>query len=220
MNTTTKIKARSAALGFASALACLLNVSAAQNLETGAAAEPIIKPELERRTVVVPRIDTEDWETTLYGGLYNTEDFGSQAALGIGIAYHFNEDLFLQFDLAEATIKDSNFRNIGLAIFPNEEELLYYYDLSVGYNLFPGEFFFGNKRAFTSNLFVISGVGTTTIAKDDRVTFNLGAGFRILVTDWAALRLEARDHIYKSEWLGTQKTTHNMEWRLGVGIFF
>lgn len=184
------------------------------------AEEQIIEPQLDRRDVVLPRIDTEDFETGIFAGLYSLENFGTDAVYGVQVAYHVVEDLFFEVAAAASEVRDSNYRRIGLNIFSDEEKLLYYYDLSVGYNVLPGEFFLGRGRAFTTALYVIAGVGNTHIGSDEFFTHNLGTGLRILVTDWAALHIDVRDHVFDSELLGANETTHNLEWRTGLTIFF
>lgn len=184
------------------------------------AEEQIIEPELDRREVVLPRIDTEDFETGIFLGLYSLEHFATDTVYGAQVAYHVVEDLFFEIALAASQVRDSNYRRIGLNIFSEEEKALYYYDFSVGYNVFPGELFFGRGRAFTTALYVIAGVGNTHIGEDEFFTYNVGTGLRILVTDWAALHIDLRDHVFDSDLLGANETTHNLELRSGLTIFF
>ena len=57
-------------------------------------------------------------------------------------------------------------------------------------------------------------------AGDDRFTVNFGAGFRFLLTDTIALRLDFRDHLYDIDLFGEEKTVHNLEGQLGLTVFF
>jgi outer membrane beta-barrel protein len=63
-------------------------------------------------------------------------------------------------------------------------------------------------------------VGSTDFAGDNRFTMNYGAGYRLLATDWLALHADMRDHIFKNDVLGTDKTTHNIELHAGLTFFF
>ena len=56
-----------------------------------------------------------------------------------------------------------------------------YYNVSLGYNVFPGEGFVGRRRALNTATYVIGGVGKTSFAGDDRFTVNFGVGMRMLV---------------------------------------
>jgi len=198
-------------------------ISAAQDDITPSAPhaeEQIIEPQLERRAVVLPRIDTEDFETGIFLGLYSLENFAAETVYGAQVAYHVVEDLFFEIAVAASQVRDSNYRRIGLNIFSQEEKALYYYDFSVGYNVLPGELFLGRGRAFTTALYVIAGVGNTHIGDDEFFTYNVGTGLRILVTDWAALHIDMRDHVFDSDLLGANETTHNLELRTGLTLFF
>lgn len=184
------------------------------------AEEQIIEPQLERREVVLPRIDTEDFETGIFVGLYSLENFGADAVYGAQVAYHVVEDVFFEIAAAASEVRDSSYRRIGLNIFSQEQKVLYYYDLSIGYNVLPGELFLGRGHAFTTALYVIAGVGNTHIGDDEFFTYNIGTGLRVLVTDWAALHIDMRDHVFDSDLLGANETTHNLELRTGLTIFF
>ncbi len=95
-----------------------------------------------------------------------------------------------------------------------------YYNVSMGYNILPGESFLGRNRALNSAFYLIGGVGKTTFAGDDRFTVNVGAGMRFLPLDWLAVHLDVRDHILDIDLLGEQKTSHNLEAHVGITFFF
>ena len=69
-------------------------------------------------------------------------------------------------------------------------------------------------------MFIIGGIGSTDFAGNEEFTWNVGAGYRLLLTDAVALRLDARDHIFRSDVLGQEETTHNIELSGGLSIFF
>ena len=105
-------------------------------------------------------------------------------------------------------------------ILTDDQRDFTYYNISVGYNALPGEGFVGSKYAFNSTLYLIAGVGNTEFADDSNFTINVGVGYRFLFNDWIALRLDARDYIFDSDLLGTDKTTHNLEATAGLSVFF
>jgi outer membrane beta-barrel protein len=108
----------------------------------------------------------------------------------------------------------------GATLISDDERDLYYYNLSLGYNILPGEVFIGEGRAYNSSFYVIAGLGSTTFAGDDRFTVNFGAGYRFLLTDSVALHLDFRDHLFDIDVIGEEKTAHNLEATLGVTVFF
>ncbi len=95
-----------------------------------------------------------------------------------------------------------------------------YYNISLGYNLLPGEAFITRRFAMTTDFYLIGGVGSTTFAGDDRYTVNFGAGNRLLFTDWLAVHVDFRDHLFDIDITGVDKTTHNLELSAGMSIFF
>lgn len=180
----------------------------------------VIDPALERRDVVRPEIDTEDWEVGAFAGVLSVEDFGADPVYGLRVAYHATEDLYLEGRYAASSIRDTSFRRIGAPLFDNEEEDLVAYDLSVGVMLLPGEVFLGTRWARTSGVYMNFGVGRVEFADRDSISYAFGFGLKVLPTDWLSLRLEARDNIFESDLLGENEWKHNFEINLGFGVYF
>ena len=180
----------------------------------------MIDPEVDRRQVTVPKIDTENWELGAYVGILSIEDFGSKPIYGARAAYHVSEDFWLEGAYARSEVSDASYRNIGLPIFPNETEDVSIYSFSLGYNFLPGEVFVGTKWAMASSMYFIFGVGNTSFANEDELTYSLGFGLHVLANDKFSLRLEAKDNIFQSDLLGRNEYKNNMEFNLGFGVFF
>jgi outer membrane beta-barrel protein len=64
------------------------------------------------------------------------------------------------------------------------------------------------------------GVGDTRFAGDDHFTVALGTGLRLVVNEWLALHIDARDHMFKSDLFNKEKLTQNLEFTLGATAFF
>ena len=184
--------------------------------------EQVIKPQVERRQISEPQIDAEDFEIGLFGGLMSVEDFGANPVFGIRAAYHISEDFFAEAAVAQSkTTKTSYERLSGAAeLITDNERLLRYYELSMGYNLLPGEVFVRGKYAFNTALYLIAGIGSTHFAGNDRFTINIGSGYRFLATDWLAIHGDLRDHIFDMDLFGGNQLTNNLEISLGATIFF
>lgn len=182
----------------------------------------VIEPEVERRDIKTAKIDTEDFEIGVFGGIMSVEDFGTNPVYGLRLAYHISEFLFAEAAAGRTDTEETSFELLsGAAQLLTESEREYtYYNISLGYNLFPGEAFLGRNRAYTQALYVIGGLGSTTFAGDDRFTVNLGVGYRFLVTDSVALHADFRDHLFDIDILGQEKTVHNLEAHLGFTVFF
>jgi outer membrane beta-barrel protein len=184
--------------------------------------EPVLEPDLNRRKIKVAKIDREDFEIGVFGGALNVEDFGSDTLKGARLAYHVSESLFFEGAFAQSTVSDEAFRNIsgGQGLFPNPEEDLEYYSVSLGFNILPGESFIGTRWARNSAMYILGGAGKTSFIDEDRQTYHIGFGLRVLPTDWLSLRLDARDNVFDSDLLGENKATNNFEVTFGLAIFF
>ena len=182
----------------------------------------VIEPEVERREIREPEIDTEDFEIGAFAGIMSVEDFGSDLVYGVRLAYHVTEGFFVEGSVGRTEPGLTSFEVLsgGARLISDSERALTYYNLNLGYNILPGEVFIGEKRAFNTNLYLIAGLGSTRFAGDDRFTVNFGAGYRFLLTDSVALHIDFRDHLFDIDLLGEEKTAHNLEGHIGVTVFF
>jgi outer membrane beta-barrel protein len=183
---------------------------------------PVIEPDVERREIEQARIDTEDFEVGIYAGQLSVEDFGVNSVAGAHFTYHVTEGFFVDVSAGRSDTERTSFERLsGAAQLLTDSEREYsYYNLSLGYNILPGESFIGRNRALNTALYLIGGVGKTDFAGDDRFTLNIGIGFRLMPLDWLAVHADLRDYIYDIDLLGQEKTSHNLEARIGVSFFF
>lgn len=191
-------------------------------MEDAGASAPVISPEVERREINTPKIDTENFEVGAYAGLLSVEDFGTTTVYGARGKYHVTEALFLEgtWGTSDDLGLTSAEALAGFDLLGGDRKYEYY-DLSLGYKLFPGETFIGRNWAFNSALYFIGGAGQTSLGPDDYFTLTFGAGYQVLATDWLALDFGVRDHLFDLEiTTGSKKSTHNIELTLGVNFFF
>ena len=183
--------------------------------------EQVIQPEIDRRDLKVPRIPSNDFEVGLFAGTYSTQNFGSSAVGGLRLGYHITEDIFVEGVLAQTKVSDEAFRRIlPGGVFAQGKEKLNYYNLSAGFNVMPGESFYGRNRAKATAVYIIGGIGSTRFADQRRQTFNVGFGARLWLADWAAVQLDLRDHVFSLDLLGKRESTQNLEATAGVTFFF
>jgi len=193
-------------------------VATAQSAES--IPEPVIPAQVDRRNVHIPKISASDLEVGAFGGILSIQDFGANPSSSFRLGYHVTEDYFVEGMYGRSTVSDQSFRRLGIAIFSKEEVDLRYYNLSIGYNLFPGEVFVGNNWAMTSAVYVVGGVGNVNFNNENHTAFNLGLGIRLLPADWFSIRFEMRDHMFSSDLLGKNELKHNFEMTLGLGSYF
>jgi outer membrane beta-barrel protein len=211
-----------AALPASVGAADLLLAQAATGTPAGAPAnEQVIDPKVVRRDVRVPKIPSSDFVFGAFAGTYSTENFGSSTVYGGRLGYHITEDFFVEGTYGETKVSDENFRQVlPGGVFPNLEERLTYYNLSAGYNLLPGEVFFGTRYAKASALYLIAGIGSTKFLEQRKQTVNFGLGLRVFFKDWGAVQVDLRDHVYSLDLLGRRQNTQNIELTAGVTLFF
>ncbi len=209
-------------------VACCLVISTSinaqedqQGQQQSATGQSVIEAQVQRRDINEANIDSENFELGLFIGVISIEDFSSNTLLGARVAYHVSENLFVEAAYGQAEAGQTSFEILsGGAPFLTEDERDYrYYNLALGYNL-NGETFVTNNWVFNSATYFTLGAGSTEFGGDERFTLSFGAGYRLLLTDYFALHFDLRDHIFNSELIGEEKTTHNIEYGLGATFFF
>jgi outer membrane beta-barrel protein len=188
---------------------------------TQAAAPPVVEPQVERRDLKLPNYPSRDIEIGLFTGTYSTQNFGTNGVNGVRLGYHITEDFFVTGQYGSTKVSDQSFRQIlPGGVFVNRTETLKYYTLSMGYNLLPGEVFFGKGNAKLSQGYILAGAGTTSFAGQKKQTIDVGFGLRLLWNQRFAMQAEVRDHMFSLDLLGRRDTTHNPEIALGVTVIF
>jgi outer membrane beta-barrel protein len=183
--------------------------------------DQVIQPQVDRRDVKVPHIPSNDIELGLFTGAYNAEHFGNHLVEGARLGYHVTESIFIEGVYGRTKVSDAIFRLfLPGGVFPLQEETLQYYDLSAGYNIFPGEIFLAKGHAKVSTVYLIGGLGTTKFDGASHETINAGLGMRVFMADWAAIQFDMRDHFFTIDLLGTKESTQNLEFTVGLTFFF
>ena len=198
--------------------------AAAEEAEEDIDAAPprVIEPNVARRKIKTPRIDNENWEIGGGMGFLTIDDFGTNSLYGAQFTFHVTEDVFFRADVGQSTAGRTSFETLGgdIELLTGDERRFTYYSLSLGYNFLPGEVFLGRKLAMNSGFYVMTGIGNVTFAGDDHLTINLGAGYRVLPTDWLAIHIGVMDRVFDSDLLGETKVTNNIETLLSATVFF
>lgn len=208
---------------FLAALVALAAVDCrAQNSVEPTRSDQVIEPDLKRREIKAPKIDSQDFEIGAYAGLLGIQDFGSNPVVGAMLAYHVTEDIFLEGTYGMSEGDETSFEKLsgGAQLLSDDDREYRYYALSVGWNVLPGEVFVGSRYAFNSALYLIGGIGGTSFAGNDEFTVNFGIGFRMLFNDWLAWHVDARDYLFDRSVFGESESTHNLELRTGFSVFF
>ena len=123
-------------------------------------------------------------------GILAIEDFGSSTVLGLKASFHATEDFFLQANYGQAeagqTTAEYYFGDLDAPVIKSRDYK--YYNLLVGYNLFPGETFVTQDLTFNSAFYLVAGAGNTDFADDNHFTVTIGSGYRSgRVTIWVVI---------------------------------
>ena len=179
-------------------------------------------PDFERREVKISDIDTENFEIGIAGGLLSVEDFETNSLGVASLTYHITEDFFVDARVGQSTVGQTSFDKLsgGASLLSSSDRDLEFYDLSLGFNLFPGEAFILNRWAVNSGFYLVGGVGSTRFAGNDEFTVTGGVGYRVIANDFLSFNFHVRDHVFETEITGDKKTTHNFELSAGISIFF
>jgi len=182
----------------------------------------LLQTDHDRRVVSRDQLDSEDFEIGVSTGLINMADFGTSQVVRLRLAYHVTEDFFLEADYGQAELQETSFERLSGAarLLDDDQRDVTYYNASIGYKVFPGEMFVGSKYAFYGNGYVSLGAGNFHFADENHASFAIGAGFQLFPTDWLAIHIDLRNHVFEHDLLGETLTTQNLEATIGVSAFF
>ncbi|WP_227663782.1 outer membrane beta-barrel domain-containing protein [Marinobacter salarius] len=183
---------------------------------------PLIEPDVRPQKVDEALIDTENFEIGAFAGIINIEDFESSFLWGGKLTYHLSETFFFEANVGFAEGGETSFEKLAgdVQVLSDEDRDYRYYNINIGMNVLPGEAFLTENYAFNTNFYLIGGAGATDFAGDSRFTFNVGAGYQVLLTDSVSIHLGVREHFYRIDVLGEEKTSMNTEVSGGLSVFF
>ena len=183
---------------------------------------PLIEPDVRPQKVDEALIDTENFEIGAFAGILNIEDFESSFLWGGKLTYHLSETFFFEANVGFAEGGETSFEKLAgdVQVLSDEDRDYRYYNINIGMNVLPGEAFLTENYAFNTNFYLIGGAGATDFAGDSRFTFNVGAGYQVLLTDSVSIHLGVREHFYRIDVLGEEKTSMNTEVSGGLSVFF
>lgn len=189
--------------------------------DTRTVLDAVANPDIKRPVIKEDKIDSEKFEIGAYAGVMGIEDFGTNNVSGYRAALHISEDMFIEAMYGETEASETSAEYLGnIVILTPEERELTYYNASFGVNIFPGEVYIGNKRAFNTSYFLIVGVGNTKFADDEFFTYNFGGGFRFFATDWFTLHVDFRNHLFSHNIFTQRKSIQNLEAHMGFSFYF
>ena len=136
------------------------------------------------------------------------------------LGYHITEDFFVEGVYGQTKVSDELFRQIlPGGIFAADSEKLSYYNLSVGYNLLPGRDL--HRRHARQAVAAVRHRRRRQhqVRRPAQADLQLRLRLpRLLSTDWVALQLDLRDHVFSLDLLGKRESTQNLELTGGLTV--
>jgi outer membrane beta-barrel protein len=184
--------------------------------------DAVIQPEIKRSTFTESKIETADFEIIANIGVISIEDFGSTPVLELNLNYHISDDFFVGASWAGATGEETSFETVSAVapLLSDAEREMNTYLLTLGYNVLPGEAFVTDKLSYNTAFYLIAGLGNTKFAGNDHFTFSIGAGYRVLISNYLAIYTDFRDNIFNADIFGKEKLTSNLKFTVGIGLYF
>jgi len=187
--------------------------------------EPVLDPNVVRLGLKDTGIDDENFEIGAFLGFMSVEHFGTHEVYGLRGAWHVNEDLFFELNYGHTTVGSTPAEYVSgqITLTTEDSRDFNYYNLSLGFNVLPGEVFMTRDWAFNSAVYLLAGVGSVDFFGEQNFAINLGVGLRVLATDSLAVHLTFQDIMTdKLDVLsdGTGGSAHNMQYTGSLTYFF
>ncbi len=186
---------------------------------------PTLAPNVVRLGLKESELDDENFEIGVTYGFISVENFGTHDYLGLRAAWHMTEDLFFEANYGYTKVDETPAETISdLRLFNDSDREFNYYNLSVGFNILPGEVFLGKNRVYNNAFYVIAGAGNLDFLGDSEFALNLGAGLRLIITDSFAVHFTFQDIITDKPQVlnpnGESGSAHNMQYGASITYFF
>lgn len=165
-------------------------------------------------------IDKEFFAVGIYTGMLSIQDFNSELSFGFEGSFKASEDFFLQFNYFQADASLSSFELSQGQLFSGADRKFTHYDFLLGYNLFQAEFFGSGTSSAISALYLVAGAGETEFGGENNFTLTVGTGYQFALNRRYVLRVDYRDHIFKSSLLEEDANTHNTQISVGLSYLF
>ena len=180
---------------------------------------PIIAPPNEEKQLKEEKIDSEYIEITPFYGLYSVEGFNTSPVFGLSAMLHLTEDFFFAGRYGVSKADQESFKRLtGRPLLSDED--LSYWQVNIGYNLFPGHIFMTRNRTLNSVIYLSGGVGQTDFDGRSRFTVNIGTGYKIFFTDWLDAGFRLSVHSFETDLTGEKDRMFNLEGTISLAAFF
>jgi outer membrane beta-barrel protein len=177
--------------------------------------DQVIDPNIARRDIVVPAIDTEQYEVGAFAGTLATTRDNSLGVFGVRAGMFFTEDFFGEWSFATSLggKNDSTGPESGDPVKVDS------FGVSLGYNLLPLELFNGETSVMPAWIYVLGGAAQTSYDDESFVSGHFAIGMRVMPADHWSVRVEIRNELWPASG-DESKGSVNLQYTFGVGYAF
>lgn len=164
--------------------------------------------------------------TPIFGVAIN-ETLTTQLAGGGAMSFHITDEISIGGSYFKAFHeKNSGFDEVedSFGVFPEKKFRDWYAGGHVSYVPVYGKFILFGAAIVHFDAYLVGGAGvmrTYSVGSEgnNRISWNLGIGGRLFVTEWLTLNLELRDYMYIEEFKAGSSFMNNVTMHAGISIF-
>lgn len=164
--------------------------------------------------------------TPIFGVAIN-ETLTTQIAGGGALSFHITDEFSIGGSYFKAFHeKNSGFDEVedNFGVFPEKKFRDWYAGGHVSYVPVYGKFVLFDAAIVHFDAYLVGGAGvmrTYSVGSEgeNRISWNLGVGGRLFVTEWLTLNLELRDYMYIEEFKAGSSFVNNVTMHAGISIF-
>ena len=195
-------------------------------------APSIIAPKIERNQINTPNSNTKLLDGSAYVGLFKLEGFQTQPLTGIQMALHPLNWLFIEANYGVSQVNDDDRESVGFKSTIADEKLEIL-SVNLGIQVAKSQIMLNRNHptALNANGYLSVGAGNMKISIDPQLdaqkqntveldTIVLGLGFKLMLNQWLIIDSTVRDHISTEAILDDESKGHNLEFRVGLGVYY
>jgi outer membrane beta-barrel protein len=169
----------------------------AQAADTASAPELAITPEVQSTAQHPPAYASRDFEVGVVYGGHAIQYYGFSTSIGLRLAYHINEDFYVEGQYDNSDISDKRFwvkapAGSSKKYLSKNDVPLRSTMVVMGYEgLIPGEVHLFGHYDYLTTGYLFGGVGRINFNDNNEKAFRLGVGTKLYLTNSIVIRTEA-----------------------------
>lgn len=189
--------------------------------------EILIAPKIERQQIHIPDHQNITLQGSVYGGLFKLEGFETELLIGSRFAIHPLDWLFISAEYGVSQSDESARTEVGFQpVF--QQDRLSLYNASIGLQVAQSQLVLAGAtpRSVSTSGYLSIGAGRIDAdlsSQQENAELNalvLGMGFTMLLNKRLLIHSDVRDHVIEEALLDRDNIGHNIEFRIGLGMYY